>query len=205
MFEATPTAFVITAGQENNEYFSFLARFKEISRKQFNKEHIPMKHCQENIWLIKPANQNQGRGIEVFKSLKDIYSFLSSKQSNSYWVAQKYIEKPLLYKSRKFDLRVWSIVSAKGELFMYRQGYMRTSSASYDTSNLVDNYIHLTNNCLQQKGNAYGQHEPGNTLPLSELWGFLTKKFGSTEVQLETFIMQKIKDLIIDTFLSIKK
>ena len=31
---------------------------------------------------------------------------------------------------------------------MYTKGYVRTSSADYDTSNTVDNYIHLTNNCL---------------------------------------------------------
>ena len=47
------------------------------------------------MWLVKPANLNQGKGIEVFKVLKDILDFLAKKPLNSYWVVQKYIEKPL--------------------------------------------------------------------------------------------------------------
>jgi hypothetical protein len=36
------------------------------------KERTPQKHCKENYWLVKPANMNQGRGIEIFNSLVDI-------------------------------------------------------------------------------------------------------------------------------------
>lgn len=86
------------------------------------REHVPLKHCKENMWLIKPANLNQGRGIEIYKNIKDIISFLVSKPCNTYWVLQKYIEKPLLYKERKFDIRVWVLVTQKCEIFFYKQG-----------------------------------------------------------------------------------
>ena len=36
------------------------------------KERVPAKHCEENIWIVKPEGLNQGRGIEVFRQLKDI-------------------------------------------------------------------------------------------------------------------------------------
>lgn len=46
---------------------------------------------------------------------------------------------------------------------MYKHGYLRTSSDIY-TLDSQNNYIHLTNNCLQKNGNNYGKHEDGNTV-----------------------------------------
>ena len=49
-------------------------------------------------------------------------------------------------------------VAANGvdiNMYMYNQGYLRTSSSDYDLKD-ENKYIHLTNNCLQQKGDAYG-------------------------------------------------
>lgn len=50
------------------------------------------------------------------------------------WVAQKYIEKPLLFKDRKFDIRVWVLISPKGDLLFHKYPYVRTSSFKYETS-----------------------------------------------------------------------
>lgn len=36
---------------------------------------VRMKHCKENMWLVKSADLNQGRGIEIFKKLQDIETF----------------------------------------------------------------------------------------------------------------------------------
>ena len=45
-----------------------------------------MKHCANNIWLVKPAAANQGRGIEIFNDINDIIRFVSSRQKYSCWV-----------------------------------------------------------------------------------------------------------------------
>ena len=58
IYESTPTTYILTAGVDNSEYISFMTRYKEISRGFFSKERVPMKHCTENMWLIKPANEN---------------------------------------------------------------------------------------------------------------------------------------------------
>jgi hypothetical protein len=35
-------------------------------------------------------------------------------------VIQKYIEKPFLIEGRKFDIRVWALLSQKMELFFFK-------------------------------------------------------------------------------------
>jgi hypothetical protein len=55
-----PTSFLLTAGVQDHEYLGMIERFKEIEAGNFYKERMPQKHCQANIWLIKPADMNQG-------------------------------------------------------------------------------------------------------------------------------------------------
>jgi len=64
--------------------------------------------------------------------------------SNTCWVLQKYIEKPLLYKQRKFDIRVWTVLTNDFEIYLYKDGYLRTSSDEYSPS-AKNNQVHLTN------------------------------------------------------------
>ena len=60
IFHSTPTTFIILAGCEDNEYYAFLQRYKELALGECNKEKMPFKHCQKNLWLVKPAACNQG-------------------------------------------------------------------------------------------------------------------------------------------------
>ena len=39
----------------------------------------------------------------------------------------------MLYKKRKFDFRIWVLVTDKFEIFQYKSGYVRTTSDSYTT------------------------------------------------------------------------
>lgn len=54
-------------------------RFREISNGGSRQERVPFKHCEENMWVVKPAALNQGRGIEVFKNLRDITEHIFQK------------------------------------------------------------------------------------------------------------------------------
>lgn len=133
--------------------------------------------------------------------MKDIQNFLNQKPLNSIWIAQKYIEKPLLYNGRKFDIRVWALFTSE-KAFFYRKGYIRTSSDNYSLENL-NNYIHLTNNCLQKYGENYGKHEIGNTITFLEFSRFLEEKF-EKKIDFDKDVISRIKDLIIDVFESSK-
>lgn len=202
VFDSVPTSFIVLANSKEADYVSFIQRFKELSKDNYGKERIPGKHCKENVWLIKPAAMNQGRGIEVFNNdLEAMLKFLESRPMFTYWVVQKYIERPLLYKNRKFDIRVWGLITWKSELFYYRAGYLRTSSEMYEL-NSKQNYVHLTNNCLQQYGERYSVYEEGNTLSFETLQGYFNRAHGDLGVEVGKHLVPRMKDLMIDCFMA---
>lgn len=74
------------------------------------------------------------------------------------------MESPLLINQRKFDIRVWALLTQDGRLFMFKEGYIRTSSSIYtlDANSITKPEIHLTNNAVQSKLKDYGRFENGN-------------------------------------------
>lgn len=77
----------------------------------------------------------------------------------------------MLINKRKFDIRVWVLVTQEMDAYFFREGYLRTSSSEYSTAKekLDNDYIHLTNNAVQKNAPNYGTFEDGNQLPFSEL------------------------------------
>ena len=110
-FDSMAISYIVRVGSEEEEYLAFVQKYKELAQGQCQKESLASKHCERNLWLLKPANLNQGRGIELLRTLQDIRRSLAGKRPNSRWVLQKYIERPLLYRDRKFDIRVWVVVT----------------------------------------------------------------------------------------------
>ena len=100
-------------------------------------------------------------------------------------------------------MRIWSLYNSKGDLYVYQKGYLRTSSDDYSLEN-KNNYVHLTNNCLQKYGDNYGKHEDGNTLGFESFQEYLHENFPQFNLSVEDHFMARIKDLIIDTILAVK-
>tara|TARA_B110000285_G_C14867621_1_gene487612 strand:- start:390 stop:689 length:300 start_codon:yes stop_codon:yes gene_type:complete len=99
------------------------------------------------MWILKPENENRGRGIELVNSYKDLISKMCGKIQGENFIIQKYIERPLLYYGRKFDIRVLGLIDDEKNFFLYKPCYLRTSSNNY-TLNDQSKFIHLTNNCF---------------------------------------------------------
>ena len=78
---------MISRVSDDREIQSFMHRFREISNGGSKNERVPWRHCEQNMWVIKPAALNQGRGIEVMKNLREITEFIFQKnQKESFWV-----------------------------------------------------------------------------------------------------------------------
>ena len=126
--DSIATSFILVVDKVSEDFISFMQVYNELLQKNYYKQSMPKKHCEQNLWLLKPANMNQGRGIEIIRNLKELQAILNKKRSHSIWVIQKYIERPMLYYERKFDIRVWVLVTDACDVFMYKDGYIRTSS-----------------------------------------------------------------------------
>lgn len=64
--------------------------------------------------------------------------------------------------NKKFDIRVWVLVTHNMEVYIFKEGYLRMSSENYTLDHLDNPFIHLTNNAVQKYSEGYGQIEFGN-------------------------------------------
>jgi len=95
------------------------------------------------------------------------------------FVIQKYIERPMLFKNHKFDIRVFAVMTHERELYLFGDCYVRLSSLPYDADK--KNYlIHLTNHAVQVRSNAYGNVVDGNILSLRALEEHVINLFKET-------------------------
>lgn len=113
-----------------------------------------------NVWIVKPAGKSRGRGIRCMDSLSAIVSRRSGVSNRkSTYVVQKYIERPLLIRGRKFDIRQWVLVTSWNPLtvWFYADSYLRfcVRPFSLAASALRDRYVHLANNSIQKHAEEF--------------------------------------------------
>jgi len=70
----------------------------------------------------------------------------------------------MLINERKFDIRLWVLVTQDLECFLFSEGYIRMSSYKYSTDEETFNQlaVHLTNHAIQVQDPAYGINEDAN-------------------------------------------
>ena len=124
----------------------------------------------------------------------NITSLIEDGVKTSTFVIQKYIEDPLLIEGRKFDIRIWVLITQDKEVYVFKDGYVRTSSEEFSLNeDDVDKlFIHLTNNAIQKNNTEYGKFEDGNQLSFQYLQEYLKRK----AVDFYADWMPKIYDMI---------
>ena len=90
-------------------------------------------------------------------------------------VLQKYLDNPLLYKKRKFDLRCYVLVDSNLNVFYCREGHLKGSSLKYDLNN-PNKFIHITNYSFQKKSNKFEKYEFGNEISYKDFKLYLQKE-----------------------------
>ena len=147
------------------------------------------------LWIMKPIAKSQGKGIFLFKKLKDIMDWKKEdyyrsidekredKETPEAYIVQRYIDNPYLVGGRKFDLRVYVLVSSYIPLkaWLYRDGFARFTNVRYSLNSIDDQYIHLTNVAIQKQAPDYDPD--GLKWSLQQLRMYLTAKHGVSVVQ----------------------
>ncbi|KAH6571360.1 hypothetical protein BASA60_007189 [Batrachochytrium salamandrivorans] len=81
------------------------------------------------------------------------------------YVVSRYIDCPLLIGSKKFDLRLYVLVTSWRPLVVYRyaQGFCRFCAVKYncDVEDLDNHFMHLTNVSIQKYGEDYNETNGG--------------------------------------------
>ena len=167
---------------------------KEIIDKKFQN----YRQSKNNLWLVKPKSSSEGRGIHMFESLKS--------EKGSYLIT-KYIENPHLIYGKKYDFRIYILITSVNPLsiYIYRQGLVRIASEKYslDANKLTSRYIHLTNTVVNKANKEYIfndsiDSELGNKWSLKAYQKYCEKMGIDFEM-----IFDGIKDIAIKTILSI--
>ena len=159
-----------TDEEDEDEENSESEEEEEISNIDYSKHSIKQKnaHLSKNVWIVKPGeNSNRGCGIHVANTIQEISSLVRSYGAQHTCIIQKYIERPLLIHRRKFDFRVFGLMTAINGIhkgYYFEDGYLRTASTEYNLHNLHSRYVHLTNDAIQKRSDNYGKFESGNKI-----------------------------------------
>jgi len=200
IYEIMPMTFHIANGILDPEFTKFHEIFLQLSKCEESVSH--------NIWIIKPGeNTNRGAGIYLSNDIDDIMGYIRQKDTKHTFILQKYIEKPLLFCGRKFDIRCFALMtSANGLLkgYIYNEGYLRTSSKKY-TLESFKRAVHLTNEAVQIKLDDFGKFEAGNKISFEEFEDYLSNITMNTqkeEISFMKIIFPKIKAIMLETIKS---
>ena len=112
-------------------------------------------------------------------------------------IVQKYLDNPLLYKKRKFDIRCFALVDSNLNVFFCREGHLKGSSELYDINN-TNKFIHITNHSLQKKSSKFEYYEYGNEMSYSDFKEFMKEE----NIPLENFdkMIERMKFLVKISF-----
>jgi len=208
--DVIPLTFHITQGKTDLEYTEFkkaylkyeaAAKIEEVSKEVSEESEEEWSEAEDsttetttNIWILKPGeNTNRGNGIKVVNKLPKIEQYISDK-SHTY-IIQKYIEHPLLFKGRKFDIRCFALITSINgyiKAYYYQEGYLRTSSKDYSVDDFSKS-VHLTNEAVQIRYDDFGKHEAGNKISYAEFKKYVEDK---KQVDFNKDVLGRIKVLL---------
>ncbi|XP_041062943.1 protein polyglycylase TTLL10-like [Carcharodon carcharias] len=143
------------------------------------------------IWICKPSNLQEGRGIFLLKSREDLAVFhakLKSVEENPMFkpshynsiihrVVQRYIVKPLLLEGRKFDVRSYFLIACTAPFVaFFHHGYAKSTCNIYDPFS-DDLTSHLTNQFMQRKNPLYNEMKEETIWSMEQLNDYINKRY----------------------------
>lgn len=158
-----------------------MARNLDIMQKEFPKEYsfypatyvlpqsfatfkslFPPNGQSKVTYIIKPSGGAQGKGIFLTRKLEDVENL------GKVCVAQPYITNPLLIDKKKFDLRIYVLVTSCSPLrvYIFRDGLVRICAEEYECPNafnMDDRCMHLTNYAVNKHSEKYERDDREST------------------------------------------
>jgi hypothetical protein len=137
-----------------DDYAFFPRTWALRSEKPQFAKHLQQQGPKKQIYIMKPNAGCQGRGIILTKdplnAVEDVENF----------IVQEYVMRPLLIESKKFDLRVYVLVTSVRHLsiMVYYDGLVRICAEPYQKptdANMGNTCIHLTNYAVNKHSDQF--------------------------------------------------
>eukprot|EP00833_Pecoramyces_ruminatium_P017140 jgi/Orpsp1_1/1191172/evm.model.d7180000083931.1 len=172
--------------------FTYMAEtytFEDLNQfKELNKNY---RRSENDLWLIKLKNGQGGKGIRFLRNTMDI----TNKD-----LVTRYISNPLLINGRKFDFRLYVLVTGNDPLKIYHFGesVVRLATEIYDLNldNLDNKFKHLTNTHINSRNK---KRKNKFVMSLNETKTYIEKNYN---IKFSN-IWNDINDIIIKTLISI--
>lgn len=163
-----------------------------------------------DTWIMKPIGSAQGKGIFLFNKLSQVsewkrdHTWTNAGPQPDTYVAQWYVRRPYTVGGRKFDLRLYVLVTSYSplEVWVHRTGFCRFSSTRYsDEGDLKDAYMHLTNHSVQKHAEGYSSKHDMK-LGVHDLRVHMTMKNGRDKVDR---LFRDIQLMIVRSLLAVQQ
>lgn len=134
----------------------------------------------ELLWIMKPTARAQGKGIFLVNKLAQLKRWANTPKVLSVgvgadrqqkpefkepYIISRYIDKPFLVGGKKFDLRMYVLVTSFRPIkaYLHSGGFARfcTEKYSSDVTEVDNMMIHLTNVAIQKVGEDYNESHGG--------------------------------------------
>lgn len=189
----------------SNRNSTVLVRSKKPDdREELLQAHAALTEEEGNavVWIAKHTAGAKGDGIKISDDVHVLLAYIDSKDRA--FVIQRYIHNPLLLDgNRKFDIRCWVLLDSSYNVFLFREGVLRTSSEPYDLADLSNVPSHLTNHCLQKERSLnFGKFEEGNEMFFEEFNRFLMDRHGTS---IDVMVIPQIKEIVKKCFFLVKE
>ena len=144
-----------------------------------------------STWIMKPSHKAQGQGIFLVTKLTQLKRWATESkmpyQNNQgfkeSYVISKYLEDPLLIGGKKFDLRIYVLVTGYRPLkvYLYELGFCRFCVEKYnnDFEQRDNMFIHLTNVAIAKQAVNYNDKH-GGKWTIQNLKFYLEQTCGKT-------------------------
>uniref|UniRef100_A0A3Q1IXZ8 Tubulin--tyrosine ligase-like protein 9 n=1 Tax=Anabas testudineus TaxID=64144 RepID=A0A3Q1IXZ8_ANATE len=149
-----------------------------------------------STWIMKPVAKSQGKGIFLFRKLKDIIDWKkdgtrSEDQKDATQVESYVFECFCIYVFQYIPLKAW----------LYRDGFARFSSTRFSLSSINDKYMHLTNVAVQKTAPDYDPQK-GCKWQMQQLRRYLTAKHGREMVET---LFKEMDNIFVRSLQSVQK
>ena len=118
-------------------------------------------------------------------------------------ILQKYIEKPFLYKGRKFDVRIWVLLAHNMKVYVFKEGHLKATSSLFSLED-KNFFVHLTNYSVQKYSNDFGKEEIGNEISFDSFEKCLKEDY-DLDINVRKFFMNKFRKIIEISMKAVKK